>query len=137
MKANEICPTRQPSTSSASNPSHPRNWAFALMFAAVLVAMPSCSKSNDHTSLAPVEVNGVKVDMPKLQQAFATGDPQAVNCARETTLAFRYKDFVGALAQLDKLVNLPSLTDEQKKVANQVLEQVKTLATQSQPSAGH
>jgi hypothetical protein len=131
LRANQICPNRQKNPINASNPSKVSSWVLALLFAAVLTAAPSCSKSNDHSSVAPVEVNGVKVDMPKLQQVFASGDPQALVCVREAVSAFRYKDFMGALVQLDKLVNVPGLTEEQKKVASQVLDQVKQLAAQS------
>ena len=109
------------------------------MFCAVaLIIAPACHKSNPGTAQVPVNVNGVKIDLPKLQQAFPpTGDREALDCVRGLTLTLRYGDYVGSLAQMDKLVNLPSLTAEQKQVANQVLEKVKELAAKAPPAPGH
>jgi hypothetical protein len=114
-----------------------RSCALVLCAVALIIA-PGCHKSNPGAAQVPVNVNGVMIDLPKLQKAFPpTGDREALDCVRGLTLTLRYGDYVGSLAQMDKLVNLPSLTDEQKQVANQVLEQVKQLAAKSQPAAGH
>ena len=73
-------------------------------------------------------IEGVTVDLPKLQQAF-TGAPQDVLVqVNNVGFGLRYKEYVKALAALDQLANNPNVTDPQKKVVNEVIEQVKKLA---------
>jgi hypothetical protein len=49
----------------------------------------------------------------------------------EVGMGVRYADYARALASLEKLVNTPGLTDPQKKIANEVTEQVKAMASQA------
>ncbi len=79
---------------------------------------------------APV-VGGVRVDLPKLQQAFATATPELQAAVSEVGMGIRYADYGRALSALEKLANAPGLTDPQKKVANETTEQVKALASKA------
>jgi hypothetical protein len=84
---------------------------------------------------APV-VAGVKVDLPKLQEAFATASPELQTAVSEVGMGIRYAEYGRALSALEKLVNAPGLTDPQKKIANEATEQVKALASKvTSPSA--
>ena len=80
-------------------------------------------------------VSGVVVDAPKLQAAFMT----STNADQREKLAkfqfgLRYGKYVDALMALDGLASDPSLTEQQKKVVNEVIEQVKQVAN-AQPAA--
>jgi len=91
-----------------------------------------CGKKE--TSAAP-QVNGVTVDVPKLNEAFANASPELKGTVTQVGFSVRYGKYEEALMNLDKLANDPSLTEPQKKVVNEVLEQAKKLATTAPPPA--
>lgn len=74
-----------------------------------------------------MEINGVKLDVPKLQQMFATEKPELQSGASKATMAIRYGQHAEALAELEKLAANASLTEPEKKVVNDVIGQVKQL----------
>jgi len=77
-------------------------------------------------------VEGIKVDLPKLQASVdATGNADLQAGVREVLMSFRYRQYEKALMAMDKLVNDANLNEEQKKLANDVLEQVKQVATKA------
>jgi len=94
--------------------------------AATLLVAAGCSKS-DKTPPAP-EIQGVQVDIPKLTQAFQDAPDQLKATMTQASFNVRYGKYEDALMALDKLVNDPTVTENQKKVVNQVIEQVKKLA---------
>jgi len=102
-----------------------------------LVALtgPGCKK-NDMPPGAPT-INGVKVDFPKLQQAFAgTANPEIQKTITQVSYGLRYGKPLDAMMALDKLSSDASLTDAQKKVVGEVMDQVKQLAAaQGAPAA--
>ena len=75
-------------------------------------------------------ISGVKVDSPKLAVSLATASPEARANVTDFQMALRYQMYDRALVPLDKLANDPSLTEPQKKVVNEVIEQIKQLINQ-------
>lgn len=74
-------------------------------------------------------VNGVSVDMPKLLSMFANStNDQIRKLIFDADQGFRYGDYAKALAAVDELSNNPDLTEDQKKVVRDVLEQLKKVA---------
>ena len=74
-----------------------------------------------------MEINGVKLDVPKLQQTFATDKPELQAGVTKAAMAIRYGQYPEALAELEKLAATAGLTDAQKAVVNDVVGQVKQL----------
>jgi len=74
------------------------------------------------------QVDGVTVDLPKLNDAFANAGQETRTTVTMVGFNIRYKKFEDALMALDKLANDPSVTEPQKKIVNDVIEQVKKLA---------
>jgi hypothetical protein len=92
-----------------------------------LCVLAGCGKSNKVAPAAQIE--GVTVDMPKLQQALGGNtNPEVRNQLTQVAFGVRYGDYPKALMALDQLSNNPNVTDAEKKAVNEVLEQVKKLA---------
>ena len=92
-----------------------------IVLMAGVLALAGCGKSQEK---APPRQPGV-VDLSGLQQAFPTPTPEAQASLDKLRFAARYGQFENSLVELDKLVNLPDLTEPQKKAVNDVIEQVK------------
>jgi hypothetical protein len=107
-------------------------WFLALVVVAALVSA-GCGKSS--TAPQTAEVNGVSLDLPKLNEAFANATPEQKSTATQVTIGVRYMKYEDALMALDKLANDPSVTEAQKKVVNTVIEQVKKLANAAPAAA--
>jgi hypothetical protein len=97
----------------------------------ILFVANGCGKSDKTPPAA--DINGVTVDLPKLSEAFANASQEVRTTVNQVGFNIRYTKYEDALMALDKLVNDPSVTEDQKKVVNQVIEQVKKLAG-SQPA---
>ena len=98
-----------------------------LMLAGGLVgalALTGCDKQKP----AATGVGGGAVDLPKLQEAFATAGPDLQAALSEVSMGIRYGEYVRSFAGLDKLANAPGITEPQKKIVNEVIEQIKALA---------
>ena len=102
------------------------NWMMLTVLASV-VALAGCGKEEPRT---PV-VEGVKVDLPKLQEAFAMATADLQNTVSEVTMGVRYSEYPRAFAALDKLAKAPDLTERQKKILSEVTEQIRQLASKS------
>ncbi len=85
-----------------------------------------CSKS-EKTPPAP-QIQGVTVDIPKLTETFANSSPEIKSTATQVGFNIRYGKYEDALMALDKLVNDPNVTEDQKKVVNQLIDETKKLA---------
>ena len=103
-----------------------------LLIVISLVGLQACKKQPPPPST--VEVQGVQVDVPKLDQAFATASPEILGLKNEAVQNIRYGFNEKALMALDKLVNDPGLTDPQKKVVNDDIEQMKQVLTKAPPA---
>ena len=102
------------------------------LLALCLLACPSCKKSNQ--AVAPTtEYSGVKVDWPKLDTAFATGDSELQADARLAKRHIRYSQFMEALMDLDKLSRNAVLSDSQKKIVNELIEQTRQVIAKGAP----
>ncbi len=101
------------------------NWIVGILTAGVLV-LAGCGKSDKSGQQGPqaVEMRGVKVDLPKLREIVP---PELQPVVNDLNNALRYGQFPQAQAQLQKLSAAPNLNDEQKKVINDVAEQVKQM----------
>ena len=89
-----------------------------------LLACASCRRSNQ--SVAPnTEYSGVKVEWPKLDTEFANSDQQLQAEAYMAKRHIRYSQFPQALVELDKLSRNPGLSESQKKIVNELIEQTK------------
>jgi hypothetical protein len=101
------------------------NLLLGLLAASVLLGA-GCGKS-DKTPPAP-QVNGVTIDIPKLNEAFANASQELRTLTTQVGFNVRYGKYEDALMSLDKLANDPTVTDAQKKVVNEVIEEAKKLA---------
>lgn len=108
------------------------NWMFAAV-TVFLLSSVGCQKEQPQGP--PQEYYGVKVDWPKLDTSFANAAPDVQNSVASVKRAFRYGLFPQALAELDKLSKNPSLTDDQKKLVSDLIEQTKQVITKT-PSPG-
>ncbi len=108
--------------------------SFFLILAVCLLAFSGCKKA-DQQSSAP-QFHGVNVDLPKLDTEFATVGPEVQDSLSLVKRFFRYAQFPQALMELDKLSNNPSLTEPQKKLVKDLIEQTKQVITKTPPPPG-
>lgn len=102
-------------------------WSLAVMAAATL-GLAGCSKKEEPPP-ENVQVNGVSVDMPKLRDAFSSSTNQDLRkILFDVDQHFRYGDYLKCMMALDELSNQPGVTESQKKIVTDVIEQVKKLA---------
>lgn len=104
-----------------------------ILLLASSVAFCSCGKKQPPAP-PPAEISGVKVDVPKLRQSF-TGAAQELQSDLNTfTSSLRYGQYEKALMALDKLANSPGLSEDQKKIVGQVIEQMKHVIEKAGPT---
>lgn len=108
------------------------NLVLGCVAAAALVAT-GCSKS-DKTP-PPPQVQGVTIDIPKLDQAFANATPELKRDVTQAGFNVRYGKYEDALMVLDKVSNDTSITPDQKTAVTQVIEEVKKLANAAPAAA--
>jgi len=107
-------------------------YLFSLL-ALCFISLSGCGKKDPPPPTA-YEVSGVKVDMPKLQAAFAEAPPEISTDVNQTSAALRYGQYERALQSLDRLINNPALTEPQKKVVTDVIEQMKQVIAKAGPT---
>jgi outer membrane murein-binding lipoprotein Lpp len=101
------------------------NWVIAIL-AVCTVALAGCKKSEKQTAAGPrTQYLGVQVDWPKLDAEFASATPELQASAAEIKRDFRYSLFPEAMVALDKLSNAPNLTESQKKLLTDLMEQTR------------
>jgi len=108
------------------------NWLSTLVLVSV-VAIAGCGKPKPPPS--PTVAFNAHVDIAKLQETLSTNTDTEVQ-ASLTRIAsgLRYGyDFEAVLVELDKLNQNPNLTEPQKKVVGEVMEQVKQVLNQPKP----
>jgi hypothetical protein len=94
------------------------------LLAVGLVAVAGCKKS-EQAEAPPQEYSGVKVDWMKLSTTFVNTTPDVQANVSMINRYFRYRQFPQALVELDKLSKNPSLTEPQKKLVGDLIEQTK------------
>lgn len=104
----------------------------SVLLAVCLVAGGGCKKSG---KLAPpvTDFNGVRVDWTKLNTEFLNSDPQVQLAASTAQRDIRYSQWPQAQRALEGLSANPKLTEAQKKVVADLLEQTKQAAAQAPP----
>ncbi len=108
------------------------NWILAILATSVLV-FAGCSKSSSSTKVEAPKVNNVTVDVPKLQAAFAgVNDPEIQGALTAVNFGLRYGQYMNSVVALDKLANNPNVTEPQKKVVNELIDQFKQVIASSQ-----
>jgi hypothetical protein len=93
-----------------------------------------CGKKESDAQMVAMDIGGVKVDIPKLQQEFANAPQELQDSVHQAVASVRYGQYERSLQSLDKLVNSPGLTDPQKKLVNNVIEQMKQVIAKIGPS---
>jgi hypothetical protein len=86
-----------------------------------VLALAGCGKSDK----GPPPREPGRVDLSELQQQFPNPTPEVTACLDKARFACRYRTFDTAQAELDKLAQMPDLTDPQKKALDEVIEQIK------------
>ncbi len=107
-----------------------------LVLAIGLAGMVGCGKKGGATgdAVKPMVVEGVNVDLPKLQASVdASGNADLQSAVRNVLMSFRYRQYDKALMDMEKISNDPNLTPDQKKIATDVFEQVKQVAAKVPP----
>ena len=107
------------------------NWVLG-MLAVFLFALAGCKKTEQPVA-PPREFYGVKVNLPKLERDFTNASPEAQAGVVAIKQAFRYGQFLQAMMELDKLANTPNLTEPQKKLVKELMEQTKQVIAKVPP----
>lgn len=95
-----------------------------LLLSAAFLALAGCGKAEADKQPTPV-FDGVSVDLPKLDAAFASAGADQQGYLERIRHNFRYGLYPRALQELEKLAQAPNLTDAQKKTVAELTEQVK------------
>jgi len=104
-----------------------RAHCFSALLTALALALTGCGKSKEPP---PANVsNGTTIDLPKLKQALASASVDVRKQLMDAQFAVRDCDYPKALAGLNQIAATASLTEDQKKVVNAVIEQVKQAAS--------
>jgi len=108
-------------------------WFFALILGVAVVAA-GCKKAAPPPPL-PV-ANDVHVSLQKLNDVLSTNTDSAVQESMAKIAAgLRYGyDYEAVMVELDKLNQSPAVTDPQKKIVNEVIEQIKAVINQPKPA---
>jgi len=105
------------------------------VFAAGLFAWPGCKKAEPPPPPGSMQMLGINVDLPRLEQEFQNASPELQTAVQEIKRQCRTWQLLKMGMALDKLGNNPSLTASQKKAVSDVLDQVnRVLAKQAAPS---
>jgi len=97
-----------------------------------LITLPGCGKKEPPPPAA-YEISGVKIDIPKLQAAFAK-TPELQPTLNSAISQLRYGQYLTTMQQLDQLSNNPALNEEQKKALADVIGQMKQLIDKVGPT---
>jgi len=96
-------------------------WICGILVAGV-IGLVGCSKSDQ---APPPPGAAPTIDVGKLRQAFPTAEGDVQSCLTKIRNAVRYSDYPTAMSELEKLAADAKLTDAQKKVVTDLMEQVK------------
>jgi len=100
---------------------------------ALLVLLGACSKSSEADKLPPMEIEGVKVDTPRLMAEFVNAPQELQRPINDAVTKVRYKQYLQAMMALDGVLKSPGLSDKQKELIAQVIGQLKELLAKAPP----
>ena len=103
------------------------NALLVVLLAVGVGAAAGCKKSKPAAELPPpMIVEGIKVDLPRLMDSVVVaGNARAQAGLREVVGSFRYGQYEKAMTGLDKVAKGGSLNEEQKKLAEEVVEELR------------
>ena len=109
-------------------------WWLALL---VIGLLPLGGSQKTEQAVGPTsEFFGVNVDLPKLDTEFSTASQDVQERAAVVKRFFRYGQFPRAVLELDALAKTPGLTESQKKLVNDLIEQTKQVIAKAPPQSG-
>ena len=107
-----------------------------LAFATLLLFSPGCKKA-EHAPEGTIQLYGVTVEIPKLDTEFKSANPDVQAAVGRVKTAYLRGEYMSMMMELDKLNNEPSLTEPQKKLVGNLLNEMKEVINkQGPPSAG-
>ena len=103
------------------------NALLGVLLAVGVGAFAGCKKSRTVAEIPPpIVVEGINVDFPRLMElVVVSGDAKAQAAVREVVGFFRYGQYEKAMTSLDKIAKGSSLNEEQKKLAAEVVEELR------------
>lgn len=100
------------------------------------VALAGCKKAEDAPGPVPVYYGVQMVDLPKLDTDFANASQDVQSSVSSVKRSLRYGLFPQALAELGKLAKNPNLSEPQKQVINNLVEQTQQVIANSKAPPG-
>lgn len=97
------------------------------VFAGCLVGATGCKKAESPPPPTTTQMAGVTLEVPKLDTEFQNSSPEVQTAVSQIKVAYRGGRFAKMLTELDALGNDPSLTESQKKLVGNLIEQIKQL----------
>ena len=91
-----------------------------------------CKKAEQAPPPGTMNMFGVNVELPRLEQEFQSAGPELQTAIQEIKIQCRTWQLPKMVVSLDKLSNTPNLTDNQKKAINDVMDQVKQVMAKQQ-----
>ncbi len=107
-------------------------WIMICLLAVALAPM-GCGKKQEPIVAAPT----ITIDVPKLRAAFESAGPELKAMSEDAIRNVQYgRNYNAGLATLEQLANTSGVTEDQKKIALEVADQVKRiLAARPAPPA--
>ena len=103
----------------------PSNWIPAIALAGlVALAGAGCKKEASPESNLP-KYSNAQVDIPKLRKTFDNPATDLAKALTKVNFTLRYGRYLDTLQTLDSIKVMPGVTDAQKQVVDEVMEQVK------------
>ncbi len=95
------------------------------IIATCFLGLLGCKKEQAAPPAGTIQLYGINVDLPKLDTEFQGAPPDVQASVTAVKNAYRFGQFPKMVVELDKLANTASLTEPQKKLANDLIEQMK------------
>ncbi|MBI3850612.1 MAG: hypothetical protein HY298_10135 [Verrucomicrobia bacterium] len=105
---------------------------FFLVLTSCLLGLAACNKT-DQAKQSAQAYHGIQVDWTKFDAEFASAGPDVQGNISSLKRFFRYGQFPEALVELDKLSSNSALTESQKKLVNDLIEQTKKAIEKAPP----
>ncbi len=100
-----------------------------------LLGLAGCKKAAPPQPEGTIQLFGVTVAIPKLDTEFQNAPPNVQASVTQVKNAYRFGQYGKMVVELDKLANDPALTESQKKLVNDLIEQMRQVLTKAPESA--